>query len=67
MLCDDCKNDGICKYTDDAKMMQKQAIEIAPNSIVCPIKIKMECARFEKKGQKQDGLCDTTFTKRGAL
>jgi hypothetical protein len=64
MLCDDCRNDGICKHTEDARLMQKQAIEIAPNSITCPIKIKIECARFEKKAQRQDGIWQSALKER---
>lgn len=64
MLCDECKNDGICKYTGEARTMWEQTIQIAPNNIISPIKIKVECDRFEKKPQKQDGF-NGTYSKGG--
>jgi hypothetical protein len=66
MLCDDCRNDGICKYATEARRMWQQARGIMPDNILCPVRVKAECSKFEKKGQKQDGIYGCTFTKGGA-
>jgi hypothetical protein len=67
MLCDDCRHDKICKYTEEAKKMWEQAKGIMPETILSPIRVKAECSKFEKIPQRQDGICGGTFTKRGAL
>lgn len=58
MLCNECRNDGICKYKEESEKIWKQAKDITP-SVLSPIEIKIECIRFEKKGQKQDGIWNT--------
>lgn len=56
MLCDDCRNAYICKYLKEAKTTWEQIISVAPDNVLSPVKARIECNKFEKKGTKQDGI-----------
>lgn len=53
--CGGCRNESICKYTEDMINVQIAAnnIEISTQS---PITVGVECNAFEKRTQKQDGI-----------
>jgi hypothetical protein len=59
MICNDCRNNGICKHTKEAEEIWQNVFKAASINITCPIKVKVECIKFEKIPQKQDGLWST--------
>ena len=53
--CDNCRNETICKYSDEMANVQI-AIENIKTSTKSPIMIDTECKSYERKSQKQDGV-----------
>ena len=63
MICENCKNIQICKHVTEAREKTDKVNALGAESIVSPLKIKLECSMFEKRPQKQDGIFGQTYRK----
>ena len=56
-LCNNCRLKSICKYSDQVDLIIKETEQVKSNiEENSPIKIELECTRFEKINRKQDGI-----------
>lgn len=56
MICDECKNGNLCKFREGTEETFKRLEPELRPSILSPVSVKIECGRFEKQAQRQDGI-----------
>ena len=57
-LCENCKNESICKYREQMSLINKEIVQFKSKVEVSePIKIELNCARFEKVNRKPRRNC----------
>ena len=56
LLCDECRNKSLCKWSDSLKDQQEYVNKAPVISLLSPVSINVSCKSFEKKKSKQDGI-----------